>query len=73
MGNIYKDYCYEVFNAEIKKENDLILIELVYKFTAKRKGPKKYGYQRSKDGMYGQRRTGRTAKPASLPAGKALL
>ena len=21
MSNIYKDYCYEVFNAEIKKEN----------------------------------------------------
>ena len=24
MSNIYKDYCYEVFNAEIKKENIVI-------------------------------------------------
>ena len=31
MGNIYKDYCYEVFNAEIKKENPRLKSEKMIK------------------------------------------
>ena len=39
MGNIYKDYCYEVFNAEIKKENiDNASLNVVYNPMLKESG-----------------------------------